>query len=118
MNIEKDYYDYLISVLKKFGFVENLLYWIKILLNDQQSCVINRGFTISYFTLQKGERQGDPISAYLFMLVLEVLFELTKNNADIRRITISSRVISCTGFANDSTFFLGDFISVGIFSFQ
>ena len=56
MNIEKDYYDYLISVLKKFSFGENLLYWIKILLNDQQSCVINRGFTISYFTFQKVER--------------------------------------------------------------
>ena len=26
MNIEKDYYDYLISVLKKFGFGENVLY--------------------------------------------------------------------------------------------
>ena len=80
--------------------------------------VINGGFTISYFTLQKGKGQGDPISAYLLMLVLEVLFELTKNNVDIRRITIFSRAISCTGFADDSTFFLGDFILVGIFSFQ
>ena len=35
-------------------------------------------FTISYLTLQKGECHGDPISAYLFIFVLEVLFELIK----------------------------------------
>ena len=45
-------------------------------------------FTIPYFNLEKSARQGDPISAYLFILALEVLFELIKNNADIRKITI------------------------------
>ena len=35
-------------------------------------------FTISYLTLQKGECHDDPISAYLFIFVLEVLFELIK----------------------------------------
>ena len=69
-------------------------------------------FTISYLTLQKGECQGDPISAYLFILVLEVLFELIKNNSDIRRITIFSHAISYTEFADNSTIFLGGFISV------
>ena len=33
-------HDYLLSVLKKFDFGENFIYWIKTL-NDQQSCVIN-----------------------------------------------------------------------------
>ena len=58
------------------------------MLNNQQSCVINRGFTTRYFNLEKDARQGDPISAYLFILALEVLFELIKNNDDIRGITI------------------------------
>ena len=43
---------------------------------------------IQYFNLKKGVCQGDPISAYLFVLTLEFLFELIKNNAEIRRITI------------------------------
>ena len=42
----------------------------------------------SYFNLEKVARQGDPISAYMFILALEVLFELIKSNADIRGITI------------------------------
>ena len=57
---------FLSSVLKKFEFGENFIHWIKILLNDQQSCVINGGLTTPYFNLEKGARQGDPISAYLF----------------------------------------------------
>ena len=42
--------------------------WIKILLTNQQSCVINGGTTTSCFKLEKGARQGDPISAYLSLL--------------------------------------------------
>ena len=116
MDIEKAFdslnHDFLLSVLKKFGFGENFIHWIKVLLNNQQSCVINGGFTTPYFNLEKGARQGDPISAYLFILALEVLFELIKNNADIRGITIFNHVFLYTAFADDSTFFLNDLLSV------
>ena len=61
---------------KKFGFCENFICWIQVLLNDQQSCVINGEFTTPYFNLEKGARQGDYISAYLFIPALEVLLLL------------------------------------------
>ena len=116
MDIEKAFdsldHDFLLFVLKKFGFGENFIHWIKVLLNKQQSCVINGGFTTRYFNLEKGARQGDPISAYLFILALEVLFELIKNNADIRGITIFNHAFLYTAFADDSTFFLNDLLSV------
>ena len=42
MDIEKAFdsleHDFLLSVLKRFDFGENFIYWIKVLLNDQQSC--------------------------------------------------------------------------------
>ena len=38
--------------------------------------------------MEKGAGQADPISAYLFIPVLNVFFELIKNIADIRGITI------------------------------
>ena len=72
-------HDFLLRVLKKFGFAKNFIYWIK-LLNDQQSCVIKGEFTTTYFNLEKGAHQCDPILAYLFILALEVLFELSKND--------------------------------------
>ena len=64
------------------------------------------GFTTRYFNLEKGGRQGDPISTNLFILALEVLFELIKNNDDIRGITIFNHAFLYTAFADDSTFSL------------
>ena len=46
----------------------------KILLYKQELCVVNGGFTTEYFNLEKGAHEGDPISAYLFILALVVLF--------------------------------------------
>ena len=34
------------------------------------------GKTTPYFKLERGTRKGDPISAYLFILALEVVFFL------------------------------------------
>ena len=44
-------HDFLLCVLEKFGFGDNFINWISILLNDQQCCAINRGFI----------KDGDPI---------------------------------------------------------
>ena len=50
--------------------------------------------------------------AYLFILALEVLFELIKNNADIRGIAIFNHAFLYTAFVDDSTFFLNGLLSV------
>ena len=65
---------FLISALEKFGFGKTSIDWIKIFLNEQESCVINGGITTKYFKIEKGVRQGNPVSAYLFILCLEILF--------------------------------------------
>ena len=78
MDVEKAFdsldHKFLISVLKKFGFGQNFISWIEIILKNQESCVINGGTTTKYFKLNRGARQGDPISAYLFILAFEIPF--------------------------------------------
>ena len=78
MDVEKAFdsldHKFLISVLKKFGFGQNFISWIEIILKNQESCVINGGTATKYFKLNRGARQGDPISAYLFILAFEIPF--------------------------------------------
>ena len=62
---------FLISVLRKFGFGANFIYWIRVLFCNQESCVMNNGPMSGYFKVDSGSRQGDPISAFLLILVLE-----------------------------------------------
>ena len=116
MDIEKAFdsldRNFLLTVLAKFGFGNNFLSWIKILIKKQLSCVINGGFTTSYFNLEKGARQGGPASAYLFILALEVLFISIKNNQNIKGLQIFKHEFLYTAYADDSTFFLKNIKSV------
>ena len=110
MDIEKAFdslnHSFLLAVLKKFGFGTSFIKWIEAILNKSESCVINSGKTTQYFQLNRGARQGDPISAYLFILVMEVLFTLIKNNEKIQGLDILNYRFLYSAYADDSTFFL------------
>ena len=92
-------------VLKKFGFGNDFQKWIQILMKKRESCVINGGKTTPYFNLERGTRQGDPISAYLFMITLEVPFSLIKANPDIEDLQFFSHAFLYSAYADGTTFF-------------
>ena len=100
--------------MKKFGFGDNFITWIKILLNDQQSCVINGRFATQHFTLTKGARQGDPISAYLFIIALEVLFTLIKSKDNINGVDLYDYYFYLLLMKMTRPFFLKDIASFRI----
>ena len=110
MDIQKAFdsvdHDFLFCVLENAGFGEPFLNWIKILVKNQMSCVTNAGTTTTYFDLLRGCRQGDPISAYLFILVIEVFFHMVRTNRMIEGLTILNFEHKLTAYADDSTFFL------------
>ena len=63
------------------------------------------GTTIQYFNLERGARQGGPVSAYLFIMVLEILFLFIKKNLETKGIEIFEHCFLYTAYADDLTFF-------------
>ena len=58
--------------------------------------------------LEKGTRQGDPISTYLFILVLEIVFLFIKENKNIKGLNIFNHTFLYTAYTDDTTFFVKD----------
>ena len=59
------------------------------MLKDQPSCVINGGTTTQYFNIERRSNQGDSISAYLVILMLEILFLFIETSWNKRHRDIS-----------------------------
>ena len=99
-------HSFLMCALKKFGFDNDFRKWIQILMKNSESCVINGGKTTPYFKLERATRQGDPISAYLFIIALDVVFSLIKANPDIEGLKLFSHTFLYSACVDDTTFFL------------
>ena len=67
-------HSFLISKLERYWFGNRFVKWVRILLKNQEP-LINGGNTTKYFKLEICKRKADPISAYLFILVLEIVFD-------------------------------------------
>ena len=63
---------------------------------------------------KKGARQGDPISTYLFIIIIEVLFALIKNKVYTKGIDLYDHSSLFTDYIDDLTFFRKDISSVTI----
>ena len=95
---------FLLEALRHFNFGEPLINWIKVFYNDAKSSIINNGHISEFFAIQRGVRQGCPLSPYLFIICIELLSFNINNNIDIKGIHIGDIEIKSTFFADDSSF--------------
>jgi hypothetical protein len=85
---------FLHKILRSFNFGQIFERWIKIIYNNIRSTVINNGYFSPYFKLQQRMRQGCPISAYLFILVVEILAICIRSNKNMLGLKFISKVES------------------------
>ena len=97
-------YPFIFAALQSFGFGPEFIQWVRTFLKSVESCVLNNGHSTGYFPLERGTRQGDQMSAYLFILCLETLFIQIRDNDIIRGIRVGGHEIKLSAYADDADF--------------
>ncbi len=61
-------WEFILSVLRHFGFCETLICWVKTILESAKLSVLINRSPYGFFGCSRGVRQGDPLSPILFFL--------------------------------------------------
>ena len=72
------------KTLDYFNFGQYIKKWIKLFQTGSQSCILQNGYLSENFTLQRGCRQGDPISPFTFILCVVILGKMIRNGRNLQ----------------------------------
>ncbi|WP_419609554.1 reverse transcriptase family protein [Thiolapillus sp.] len=97
---------FMFKVLRAFGFGSDICRWISTFYKDIKSTVTVNGQLSPWFSVQRGCRQGDPISPYLFILCVEILANMIRQNENIKGIVIGETEHKISQYADDTEIML------------
>jgi len=97
---------FLFATLSKFGFGSTFINWIKILYKSPNARVRTNDQTSPSFSLQRGTRQGCPLSPSLFAIFIEPLAMAIRQNQHIKGIWSLKNEHKISLYANNVLLFL------------
>ena len=99
-------HSFLFKIMKKMGFAESFILWIKILYTDIESICLVNGHKTDPFKIKRGVRQGCPLSMILYIVAQEPMYQAIKKTQQIESINLPCEQIKMLGSADDSTIYL------------
>ena len=73
---------------------------------------MNNGNSTGYLSLERGTRQGNPLSPYIFIFVLETLFIQIREDKIIKGFRFKTVEVKLTAYTDDTTFLVRDLASL------
>lgn len=107
-------HSFLFKALERFGFGPSFIHWIEVIYNSVSSSVKTNGWLTSFIKLERGLRQGCPLSMPLYVLTAETMAINIRNNPNIHGIRSpqSDKEVKISQFADDTTLLLTDESSI------
>ena len=96
-------WNFIHKCLETFNFGLDLRQWIKVFYTAISSYVFNNGYASKHFHLERGVRQGCPLSGTLFVIVIELLVQSIRRSKEIKGITIDEHNERCSGLKLNQT---------------
>ncbi|XP_059629652.1 uncharacterized protein LOC132272538 [Cornus florida] len=87
LDIEKAYdhvnWKFVLYLLRRMGFGDRWIKWIDTCISSVMFSVLVNGSPAGFFASSRGLRQGDPLSSFLFLIVMEGLTRLMRKAEDL-----------------------------------
>ena len=107
-------WDFMFKALQFFNFGPSFIQWIKALYHKPEACIKNNGYFSEYFNIQRGVRQGCPVSSLIFILCVEVLAIRVRNSGSLRGFQFGyQKSVKLAQYADDGVLFLHNKLELG-----
>lgn len=117
LDIQKAYdmvdWRFLCKTLEVFGFSRQWINLIFKCISTTKIYVLINGYPEGFFETSRGIRQGDPLSLFLYIIMVEAFGRAIKksySNNEIKGVTVTKNVPNITHhqYADDNAIFLGE----------
>ena len=99
-------FNFIKKALSFFGFKNNIIRWVEILLHGFTAQIIHAGNLSVFFEVLVGCRQGDPLAAPLFLLAIEILCIKLRSSNIINKFDMGIFKVLLSLYADDVSIFL------------
>jgi ribonuclease HI/exonuclease III len=107
---DKIRHDYLWETLEAFSLPDTFINTVKALYQHASTCVAINGVLSKPFRVQRGIRQGDPLSCPIFDLAIEPLACMIRKDENLKGLTIAGipEPVKANFFADDTSLYLSE----------
>ena len=95
-------YEFLFKTMKAFGLGEEFIHWVRLIYSNATTRIKMNGFLTDNLPLNRGVRQGCPLSPLLYVLIIEILALQLRKNPDIVGFTVGGEKIISAHYADEA----------------